>query len=177
MTSNIEAEKKVYEFLDDLYYWTKEPGHVWVRKEGRGELGKDKVKIGIDSFAADVAGKALYINLFPIGSRIEQGKIFGIIESGKQTCNIPCPLSGKIIWRNERTIDVPKIINEDPYEEGWLVILETDALSGELKSKYFIHGKDEIDSWMEQELEKFEIKDAEIKITRREDLLARKETD
>lgn len=58
-----------------------------------------------------------------------------------------------------------------------MVILEPDALSGELKNKYFVHGKDEINTWMEDELEKFEIKNAEIQITRREDLLARKETD
>jgi len=176
LSSSIETEKKVYEFLDDLYYWTKEPGHVWVRKE-EAIKGKHQVKIGIDTFAADVAGKALYINMLPVGAKIAQGRVFALIEAGKYVGGIPSPLSGRIIWRNEKTIDVPKIINEDPYDEGWLVILETYAVEGELKSKYFVHGKDAIYNWMEDELKKFEIENAEITMTRREDLLARKDAE
>ena len=101
MSSSIETEKKVYEFLDDLYYWTKEPGHVWVRKE-EAIKGKHQVKIGIDTFAADVAGKALYINMLPVGAKISQGRVFALIEAGKYVGGIPSPLSGRIIWRNKK---------------------------------------------------------------------------
>ena len=130
-----------YDEPDELYY---EKDHGWLRIEG------DKVRVGLDDFGQQAAGKILFVRLRPIGKVVKQGKSIGSIESGKYVGALRSPVSGKIAEVNEKVLKDPTLINSDPYGEGWLVVIEPEALESE-KSNLF-HGPDVVKAWVEKDI-------------------------
>ena len=104
-----------YQFPDDLYYDRK---HNWARIDG------DLATIGITDFAQAIAGEILFAETPRIGRSIEEQKPFMSIESGKWVGRIEAIVSGKIIEANEEIEFDSTIINESPYDEGWIAIVE-----------------------------------------------------
>lgn len=92
--------------------------HGWVRLED------GKARCGISFFAQKSLGDIVYVELPEAGTEIEIDTPFGEIESSKAVSDLIAPASGKIVEVNEKVLDVPETINEDPYEEGWLVVIE-----------------------------------------------------
>ncbi|MBE27098.1 MAG: glycine cleavage system protein H [Saprospirales bacterium] len=98
--------------------YTKE--HEWVRVEGNGI-----VVIGITDFAQSELGELVYIEVDTVGDSIGKDEVFGTVEAVKTTSDLFMPLSGEVLEFNsdldESEGDNPGLINEDPYEAGWIV--------------------------------------------------------
>lgn len=101
--------------------YTKE--HEWARKEG------NVVVVGVTFHAQDAIGEIAYVELPKIGSQVTAGKAFGVIESTKAVSELFSPLSGKVVKTNDALISSPQIINESPYEKGWMVEIEPSNAS------------------------------------------------
>ena len=105
----------VVEFPDDLRY-TKE--HEWVRLEGA------RARIGITDFAQDALGDVVYVDLPEVGAVVQAEQPLGEVESTKSVSDVFSPVSGTIVERNPLIDDRPELVNEQPYGDGWLVIIE-----------------------------------------------------
>ena len=105
------------EFPDELRY-TKE--HEWARVEG------ERVRVGITDFAQDALGDVVYVDLPEVGARVEADQPFGEVESTKSVSDVFSPLAGTILERNVMVDERPELVNEQPYGDGWLVMLTSD---------------------------------------------------
>jgi glycine cleavage system H protein len=100
---------------EDLRY-TRE--HEWARMKGQ------LVVVGITDFAQDQLGDVVYVELPDVGDAVKKGESFGVVESTKAVSELFSPLTGKIVEVNDPLADAPETLNEDPYEEGWMVVIE-----------------------------------------------------
>ena len=89
--------------------------HDWARVEG------DVAVIGLTSFAQESLGDIVYIELPEIGTDIVAGQPYAEVESVKAVSDVYAPLSGSVVEINEEVVDAPELINESPFENGWLV--------------------------------------------------------
>jgi len=105
------------EFPDDLYY-SKE--HIWLRVIG------GKGKIGITDYAQQEMGEIVFFGLPEENALVEQGDVFGTLESSKTVADLYAPVSGEIVSVNKDLEEEPTLVNDDPYGNGWLMILEID---------------------------------------------------
>jgi len=124
---------------DDLKYHKE---HTWVKVLGR------KATIGITDYAQDALGDIVYIDLPEVDMDVKTDGEIGEIESTKATSSIISPVSGRIIEVNEGLSESPEIINEDPYDKGWIAVIEIDDISeiDDLMdaSEYMKHVEEEI---------------------------------
>ena len=106
---------------DDVSY-TKE--HEWVSKPIDG-----LIKFGITDYAQSALGDIVYVQLPEVGESIVAGKVCGEVESTKSVSEIFAPVSGKVVRINEELNSRPEIINQSPYEQGWIaeVAIEGDG--------------------------------------------------
>ena len=100
------------DFPEELKY-SKE--HVWVRIEG------DSAVIGITDFAQEELGAISGIELPEEGDEVEQDDSVGSIEARKTVADIYAPFSGVVLSVNQEVLDTPTLMNDDPYDGGWLV--------------------------------------------------------
>ena len=100
-------------FPTDLKY-TKD--HEWLRL-----LDDDLAYVGITDFAQDGLGELVYIDIDTVGDTLDQGDEFGAVEAVKTTADLYMPVSGEVLEFNKALEDAPELINEDPYEKGWIV--------------------------------------------------------
>ncbi|WP_242396220.1 glycine cleavage system protein GcvH [Anaeromyxobacter oryzisoli] len=110
------------EIPDELLY-TRD--HEWARRKGV------HVVVGITDFAQDQLGDVVFVELPAVGDPVKKGESFGVVESTKAVSELFAPVSGKVVEVNDPLADAPETINEDPYEEGWLIVVEP-ADPGEL---------------------------------------------
>jgi len=103
------------EFPDDVRY-TKE--HEWTREEGA------RLKVGITDYAQDALGDVVYVDLPEVGTRVRANEPMGEVESTKSVSDLYSPVSGTVVERNPKIDDHPELVNESPYGEGWLVLIE-----------------------------------------------------
>jgi glycine cleavage system H protein len=102
--------------------------HDWARIEG------DEAVLGITWFAADALGELVHYEAPSVGATVTKDQSYGEVESVKAVSDLIAPLSGEVIEVNEKVVDAPETVNEDPYGEGWLVRIrisdpsELDAL-------------------------------------------------
>ena len=101
-----------YNIPDGFYYTST---HEWLKVTG--DIGI----IGITDYAQDMLHDIVYVDLPEVGKEIKKGQAFMEIESVKSVAEVYAPVSGIILEVNEKLSDNPEIINESPYEEGWLV--------------------------------------------------------
>jgi glycine cleavage system H protein len=80
--------------------------------------------VGITDFAQDQLGDVVYVELPDVGDAVKRGESFGVVESTKAVSELFAPLSGKVVEVNDPLADAPETINEDPYEEGWMIVVE-----------------------------------------------------
>jgi glycine cleavage system H protein len=105
------------EFPEDLRY-TKE--HEWVRLEGT------RARVGITDFAQDALGDVVYVDLPEVGARVQAEQPLGEVESTKSVSDVYTPLTGSVTQRNPLVEDRPELVNEQPYGDGWLVVIEVE---------------------------------------------------
>jgi len=95
--------------------YTKE--HEWVRVENNLST------IGITDYAQDQLGDLVYLDLPSPGTQVKQLDKLGEIESVKAVSDLYSPVSGEVVEVNQEVVDRPELVNQSPYEEGWLVRL------------------------------------------------------
>ena len=103
------------EFPEDLRY-TKE--HEWARADGT------RVRVGITDFAQDALGDVVYVDLPEVGAEVTASQAFGEVESTKSVSDVFSPLTGTIVERNPLLDERPELVNEQPYGDGWLIVIE-----------------------------------------------------
>ncbi len=104
------------EFPQDLRYSSE---HTWARREG------DRVTVGITDFAQEELGEVLFLELPQVGRSITAGESFGVVESVKAVSDLFAPVSGTVAEVNAQLDDAPELVNREPYEEGWMIVIET----------------------------------------------------
>ena len=104
------------EYPSDLKY-TRE--HEWAALEE-----KNRVRVGISDYAQDALGDVVYVNLPEEGTEVRAGEAVGEVESTKSVSDIFSPVSGRIVERNQALTDSPELVNQEPYGEGWMVVIE-----------------------------------------------------
>jgi glycine cleavage system H protein len=112
--------------------------HEWIRLDG------DEGVIGISDYAQDELGDVVYVDLPALGTLLTAGERFGEIESVKTVSELFAPATGEVTAVNEALADQPELVNESPYDDGWMVrivltdptqlesLLDVDAYRAEL---------------------------------------------
>jgi len=126
---------KEYSVLNDRLYTET---HEWLL------LQNDIGIVGITDYAQDQLHDIVYVDLPDLGKKVEKGEVMLEIESVKAVAEVYAPVSGEIIEVNDKLIDSPELINQSPYNEGWLVkiklsnIKEIDQLLTPMKYRGII---------------------------------------
>ena len=107
------------EIPDNLKYTT---SHEWIR-----DLGNGSFKIGITDHAQNELTDLVFVELPDSDSEFEPSTSMAVVESVKAASDIYAPLKGKVIETNSSLEDNPELINESPYDLGWLLVLKSDS--------------------------------------------------
>ncbi len=103
------------EFPEDLKF-SKE--HEWVLVEG------GVATVGITDYAQDQLGDIVFVELPAVGDKVSKEDAFGVVESVKAVSDIYAPVSGKVVEVNDDLPENPEMLNEDPYNDGWIIKIE-----------------------------------------------------
>jgi glycine cleavage system H protein len=99
-------------YPDDLQY---HPEHDWARIDG------DEATLGITWFAQDALGELVHYEPPDVGSSVAKDTSYGEVESVKAVSDLISPLSGEVLEVNQKVLDAPETVNDDPYGDGWLI--------------------------------------------------------
>ena len=124
------------------YYY--HPGHAWVHFEHGG-----RVRLGLDDFVVKVFGAPGSLNLPPLGKKLRRNQDGWEFVRNGHTSAIAAPIDGTVLALNHRAREHPEIIDADPYNHGWLMIVEPVAPKRSRKGLYY--GKESL-AWMENEV-------------------------
>lgn len=105
--------------IPDNCRYTKD--HEWIRLDNA-----NTAYVGITDFAQSELGELVYVEVDTVGQTVEAGAVFGTVEAVKTTSDLFMPITGKVLEFNEAVGDSgnPALINEDPYEAGWIIKIE-----------------------------------------------------
>tara|TARA_B100000927_G_C16465724_1_gene469621 strand:+ start:1778 stop:2158 length:381 start_codon:yes stop_codon:yes gene_type:complete len=108
--------------------------HEWIKIDGNTAL------VGITDFAQSELGDIVFIEVETIGEDLDKNQVFGTVEAVKTVSDLFIPVSGKVLEFNSALEDNPELVNESPYEDGWIVKIEIsnlDEISDLLDSKAY----------------------------------------
>ncbi len=100
---------------EDLRYTA---DHEWVRAEGT------RLRVGITDYAQDALGDIVFVQLPEPGTAVTVGASFSEVESTKSVSDVYAPVTGTVVEVNGELADAPQRLNDDPYGEGWLCVIE-----------------------------------------------------
>ena len=103
--------------------------HEWAKVEAQ-----ELVVIGITHYAQDQLGDVVFLDLPSTGTKVEQHKKLGEIESVKAVSDIFAPIGGQVVQVNQAVVDHPEVVNEDPFNAGWLVKVASDDTEKDMDS-------------------------------------------
>ena len=101
-----------YEFSEDRLY---DKEHCWIKKDG------DTVRVGVTDFFQKNANEIVFVELPAVGRNLESDKNFASVESGKWVGRVKSTINGAVVNANSELADFPYLLNESPYDEGWMV--------------------------------------------------------
>ena len=104
---------------DNLNY-TEE--HEWLKVQKDGQA-----RVGITDYAQDSLSDVVFVELPEVGEQFTRGDVMAVAESVKAASDIYAPISGKIVSINENLEESPELVNESPYEFGWMVLIEPEG--------------------------------------------------
>ncbi len=142
------AKANGFELPGELFYERKD--HLWARLED------GKVRVGLDALAQNSAGPVKHIQLKPVGTQVAKKRMFGTIEAGKYVGGLRAPVGGVLVEINEKVVAKPSLVNDDPYGEGWFVVIEPSNLDEDLKD--LVHGEAEVQAWLDGEITEYQRK-------------------
>ena len=99
-------------YPEDLLYHAE---HDWARVEG------DEAVLGVTWFAQDALGELVHYEPPDVGTNVAKDTSYGEVESVKAVSDLISPLSGEVLEVNQKVLDAPETVNDDPYGEGWLI--------------------------------------------------------
>ena len=137
--------KKQFDFKSDRFY---NSNHLWSKQDETRQI-----TVGMDELGLDSLGELAYLTLPSEGTPVEMGKAMGSMEAAKMTGELVAPVSGIVIEQNDKVLQNPLLVNEEPYGNGWLVKIE--PTNWEEDSEAMVSG-DKLPDWVEQEIERFE---------------------
>ena len=100
---------------DDLRYST---DHEWVRFES------DRVRMGITEYAQEALGDVVFVQVPSVGAAVTAGSSVGEVESTKSVSEVYTPVTGTVVEVNDDLGDAPERLNDDPYGEGWICVID-----------------------------------------------------
>lgn len=115
--------------------------HEWVRDNGDGTI-----TMGISNHAQGLLGDVVFVDLPDVGDSTEAGESFSLVESVKAASDIYAPVTGEIVEINEELEDSPELINEEPYEGGWIAkikVADVEELSKLIDGEKYLASIDE----------------------------------
>jgi glycine cleavage system H protein len=115
--------------------------HEWVRDNGDGTI-----TMGISNHAQGLLGDVVFVDLPEVGDSTEAGESFSLVESVKAASDIYAPVTGEIVEINEELEDSPELINEEPYEGGWIAkikVADVEELSKLIDGEKYLASIDE----------------------------------
>ncbi|HEV8296244.1 MAG TPA: glycine cleavage system protein GcvH [Acidimicrobiales bacterium] len=95
--------------------------HEWARLEDDG-----RVRVGITDYAQDALGDVVFVELPAVGTHVVLGGSFGEVESTKSVSELYAPITGTVVEVNDDLSDAPERLNDDPYGDGWICVIEPD---------------------------------------------------
>lgn len=107
-------------------HYTKE--HEWVKVE------KGLCRVGVTDYAQKSLHEVVYVDLPQLGKILSQNAAFGTVESVKAVSELYSPVSGDIAERNEKLLQSPELVNQDPYGAGWIVIVKPSHLQEDMRA-------------------------------------------
>ncbi|MGV6826487.1 MAG: glycine cleavage system protein GcvH [bacterium] len=115
--------------------------HEWVRVEG------DEAVVGISDHAQELLGDLVFVELPEVGSNVDAGDEIAVVESVKAASDVYSPIGGEVIAVNEELADAPEVINDNPYDEGWIFkikLADASELEGLMSAEdYAAHAESE----------------------------------
>ena len=96
----------------------------WVLTEG------DRATLGITDYAQHELGEIVYVELPEVGTKVRAGEPFGVVESVKAVSELVSPVSGEVVETNDPIAEDPAIINDSPYENGWMIRVRVSDAAG-----------------------------------------------
>ncbi len=129
-----------FDLAADTYY---HEGHTWARPEYGG-----RVRVGLDDFAQKILGKLKQLEIPHVGHEVKQGEAAFKVRRNGETAEVLSPVDGIVTHINDRVRTAADLVNESPYEDGWLFIVEPTKLRKNLKGLYY--GED-AENYMEEE--------------------------
>ena len=137
-----------YNIDTDLYYDPKE--HFWIK------ISDKHARIGMSPLIQETSGAFVALQMNSQEMQLNKGESFGTIEAEKHVGPLKIPLTGKITNINNDVIENPRLINYDPYGDGWLI--EMELSNAALEVPELIYGEQNITEWFKSELKKFDDK-------------------
>jgi len=121
LSASLRFPEKAITFAQNLTYmnipenlkYTKD--HEWVRVEG------DEAYVGITDFAQGELGDIVFVEIETEGEELGQGDVFGTVEAVKTVSDLFMPVDGEVLEFNSEIESSPELVNEDPYEKGWMI--------------------------------------------------------
>lgn len=104
------------EYPEELRYSSE---HEWAAVEE-----DNRIRVGITDFAQDALGDVVYVDIPEEGTEVRAGDAFGEVESTKSVSDIFSPVTGRVVQRNAALSETPELVNQDPYGEGWMAVIE-----------------------------------------------------
>ena len=98
--------------------------HEWLKQEG------NSCKVGITHYAQEELGDIVFVDLPAVGAALEAGKSFATVESVKAVSDIYSPITGKVLEINTALQDNPQLLNENPFDQGWIIKIDSSSLEG-----------------------------------------------
>lgn len=124
VVSPVPVPARVPQFPENLYYHN---GHAWLKFEE-----SNRIKVGLDDFTQQVMGNIDEIDIPSLGGELKQGEVAWKIRHGERTLSQLSPLGGTVVEVNEKLRRDPTLANRSPYEEGWILKIQTKILSKEM---------------------------------------------
>jgi glycine cleavage system H protein len=122
--------------------------HMWAQYDSAA----NQVTIGIDTLGLASLGDLAYVTLIDVGKSVKRGESMGTLEAAKMTGDLIAPVSGKIVARNDATVSNPGLVNQSPYGDGWMVVIELSDWENE--SAQLVSG-DGLPAWVEAEVKRY----------------------
>lgn len=98
--------------------------HEWARDNGDGTI-----TVGISDHAQEALGDLVFVEVPEVGDHCSAGEDLAVVESVKAASDVYSPVSGEVLQANEALADAPEIVNDSPYEDGWIAIIKPDDAS------------------------------------------------
>jgi len=122
--------------------------HMWAQYDS----ASNQVTVGIDTLGLASLGDLAYVTLQAVGMPVKRGESMGTLEAAKMTGDLIAPISGVIVARNDSVVKNPSIVNQNPYSDGWMVVIKPSDWENESAQ---LVSDDGLPAWVESEIKRY----------------------